>query len=130
MDKSIALRIDGNARQWGGNNSPQEERNNRRRLKLNALLLSLRAGDLEAASQAFAALVSFDPSLLSDPYLSKIGTALESSNLYVAQHFGVEFQNRGGQLQLPANKQIAEKIGERQKAQNIYAGLIRVDISA
>ena len=49
MEKSIALRIDGNARQWGGNNSPQEERNNRRRLKLNALMLSLRAGDLEAA---------------------------------------------------------------------------------
>lgn len=34
MDTSIALRIDGNARQWGGNNSPQGDRQNRRRQKL------------------------------------------------------------------------------------------------
>ena len=102
MDTSIALRIDGNARQWDGNNSPQGDRQNRRRQKLQTLLQSLKAGDLDAARQAFTALVNFDPSVSSEPHLSKIGAALQSSNLYAAQHFGQEIQNRSVQLPQPS----------------------------
>jgi hypothetical protein len=131
MDTSIALRIDANGRQWGGNNSPQEDRHSRRRQKLQTLLLSLRAGELEAARQAFTALVNFDPSASVDPYLSKIGAALQSSNLYTAQHFGQEIQNRGFQLQSsPSVANVAKQIGDRQIEQNIYSGLNRVDLSA
>ncbi len=61
MDTSFSLRIDGNVRQWGGNNSPQGDRHNRRRQKLQALLESLKAGELDAARLAFTALVNFDP---------------------------------------------------------------------
>lgn len=96
MDGSNLLRIDGNARQWGGNNSPQEERQNRRRLKLNALLLCLRAGDMKAAREALVALLNFDPSLSADSYFSKVGEALKNGNLYAAQHFALEFQSRLG----------------------------------
>ena len=132
MDTSIALRIDGNARQWDGNNSPQGDRQNRRRQKLQTLLQSLKAGDLDAARQAFTALVNFDPSVSSEPYLSKIGAALQSSNLYAAQHFGQEIQNRSVQLPQGSTSaaQVAKQISDRQIVQNIYAGLTRVDLSA
>jgi Tfp pilus assembly protein PilF len=68
MDTSFSLRIDGNARQWSGNNSPQGDRHNRRRQKLQALLQALKAGELDAARMAFNALINFDPSVSSDPY--------------------------------------------------------------
>lgn len=131
MDTSIALRIDANAHQWGGNNSPPDDRHSRRRQKLQTLLLSLKAGELEAARQAFTALVNFDPSASVDPYLSKIGAALQCRNLYTAQHFGQEIQNRGFQLQSsPSVAHVAKKIGNQQIEQNIYSGLNRVDLSA
>jgi len=131
MDTSIALRIDGSLQQWGGKNSPQGDKQKRRLQKLQDLLLSLKAGDLDAARQAFSALVNFDPSLCADPYLSKIGAALQSSNLYAAQHFGQEIQNRGFHLQSPASAaHVAKQIGDKQIALNIYSGLNRVDRSA
>lgn len=131
MDTSISLRIDANAGQWSGNNSPQGDRQNRRQQKLQALLLSLKAGELDASRQAFTALVNFDPSVSADPYLSKIGAALQSSNLYAAQHFGHEIQNRGGQLRpIASDDHVAKKITDNQTPYNIYSGLNRVDFSA
>ena len=131
MDTSFALRIDGNAWQWGGNNSPQGDRQNRRRQKLQALLQSLKAGDLDAARQAFTALVNFDPSVSAEPYLSKIGAALQSSNLDAAQHFGQEIQNRSVQLQASTSAaHVAKQISDKQIAQNIYSELAGVDLSA
>ena len=131
MDTSIGLRIDGNAWQWGGNNSPQGDRQNRHRQKLQALLQSLKAGDLDAARQAFTALVNFDPSVSAEPYLSKIGAALQSSNLDAAQHFGQEIQNRSVQLQASTSAaHVAKQISDKQIAQNIYSGLTGVDLSA
>ena len=130
MDTSTALRIDANAGQWGGNHSPQGDSQNRRRQKLQALLLSLKGGELDASRQAFTALVNFDPAVSADPCLSKIGAALQSSNLYAAQHFGQEIQNRGGQLRSNASDDPAKKISDRQSAQNIDSGLNRVDLSA
>ena len=131
MDTSFALRIDGNAWQWGGNNSPQGDSQNRRRQKLQALLQSLKAGDLDAARQAFTALVNFDPSVSADPYLSKIGAALQSSNFDAAQHFGQEIQNRSVQLQASTSAaHVAKQISDKQIAQNIYSELAGVDLSA
>jgi hypothetical protein len=40
MDTSFALRIDANGKHWGGNNSPQGDKQQRRRQKLQALLES------------------------------------------------------------------------------------------
>jgi len=131
MDTSISLRIDANAGQWSGNNSPQGDRQNRRRQKLQALLVSLKAGELDASRQAFTALVNFDPSVSADPYLSKIGAALQSSNLYAAQHFGHEIQNRSGQLRaIASDDNVAKKITEEQTPYNIYSRLSRIDFSA
>jgi len=72
MDTSFSLRIDGNAKQWGGNNSPQGDRQNRRRQKLQALLQALKAGEMDAARLAFTALINFDPSISSDPYCTRL----------------------------------------------------------
>jgi hypothetical protein len=131
MDTSISLRVKDNSRQWGGNHSPQGERQNRRKQKLEALLQSIHVGDLEAARQAFIALVNFDLSVSTDPYLTKIGAALQSSNLYAAKHFAQELQNRGGQLQsLPMDDHGVKQMGESLAPQNVYSGLLRIDLSA
>ena len=130
MDTSISLRINGNPQQWGGSSSSQGERQNRRKQKLEALLNSIIAGELDTARQAFIALVNFDPSVSTDPYLTKIGAALQSSNLYAAKHFAQELHSRGGQLQsLSFDGHGVKQMGDNLASQNIYSGQIRVDLS-
>jgi hypothetical protein len=130
MDTSFSLRIDGNVRQWGGNNSPQGDRHNRRRQKLQALLQALKAGELDAARLAFTVLINFDPSVSSDPYLHKIGSALQSSNLYAAQQFGLELLSRGGQLQSNSSVNETKPMAKRIGSLDGVSGLPRIDFSA
>ena len=130
MDTSFSYRVDGKARQWGGNNSPQDERENRRRQKLQVLLQSLKAGDLDGSRLAFTSLINFDPSISGDANLTKIGTALQSSNLYAAQHFGLELQSRGLQLHSHANAQDGMSMGKRKDSLDHYSGGPRIDFSA
>jgi len=130
MENPFAIRIDSNAQQWGGNNLTQGEKQNRRRQKLQALLQNLKAGDLDASRMAFTALVNFDPSVSADPYLSKIGAALQSSNLHAAQHFALELQSRGAQLQshLPVHDPVP--ISQPKDTWDVFSGISRIDLSA
>jgi hypothetical protein len=130
MDTSFALRIDANGKHWGGNNSPQGDKQQRRRQKLQALLQSLKAGDLDAARLAFTSLINFDPTVSADPYLNKLGAALQSSNLYAAQHFGLELQNRGGQLQSHASVSDARPHSKKPESLVCHTVSPRIDLSA
>ena len=130
MDTSFALRIDANGKHWGGNNSPQGDKQQRRRQKLQALLQSLKAGVLDAARLAFTALVNFDPTVSADPYLNKLGAALQSSNLYAAQHFGLELQNRGWQLQSHKLLDDSHQTSKRPAPLDSHSGIQRIDLSA
>ena len=130
MDTSFALRIDANGKHWGGNNSPQGDKQQRRRQKLQALLQSLKAGELDAARLAFTALVNFDPTVSSDPYLSKLGAALQSSNLYAAQHYALEIQNRGWQLQSHKLLDDSHQTSKRPAPLDSHSGIQRIDLSA
>jgi len=130
MDTSFSLRIDANARQWGGNNSPQGDRQNRRRHKLQALLQALKAGELDAARLAFASLMNFDPSISADPCISKISSALQSGNLYAAQHFGLELQSRGVQLQSNPAVNETRPVAKRMDSLGEAVTLPRIDLSA
>ena len=130
MDTSFALRIDANGKHWGGNNSPQGDKQQRRRQKLQALLQSLKAGELDAARLAFTALVDFDPTVSSDPYLNKLGAALQSSNLYAALHFGLELQNRGWQLQSNKLLDDGHQTSKRSASLDSHSGIQRIDLSA
>ena len=130
MDTSFALRIDANGKHWGGNNSPQGDKQQRRRQKLQALLQSLKAGELDAARLAFSALVNFDPTVSSDPYLNKLGAALQSSNLYAAQHFVLELQNRGWQLQSNKLLDDGHQTSKRSASLDSHSGIQRIDLSA
>ena len=130
MDTSFALRIDANGKHWGGNNSPQGDKQQRRRQKLQALLQSLKAGESDAARLAFTALINFDPSISGDPCLNKIGSALQSSNLYAAQHFGLELQSRGGQLQSHVSVSDAHLNTRKSDYLASHTGSTRIDLSA
>lgn len=130
MDTSISLRINDNSRQLGGNNSSQGDRQNRRKQKLQALLHSISAGDLDSARQAFIALVNFDLSVSADPYLNKIGSALQSSNLYAAKHFAQELLNRGGLLRsFPSDGHTVKKMDGNLISQKAYSGTLKIDLS-
>jgi hypothetical protein len=100
MDTSYRFRIKRDDNQWGGKNPSQEERKDRRQRKLQALLFSIKANDLEAARQAYIALVNFDLALSNHPYLKEIGSALESNNLHSAQYFAKEIALNIGQIML------------------------------
>ena len=132
MSISFSLRLHGAGRQQGGNNSPhtQSDREKQRRQKLQALLDNLKAGDLDAARTAFTALVNFDPSMSSDPNLDKIGAALQSSNLYAAQHFGLELQSRGVQLQTIPSTQSMTTVIKATQLWDEHHGTARIDLSA
>ena len=130
MDTSISLRINDNSRQLGSNNSSQGDRQNRRKQKLQALLQSINAGDLDSARQAFIALVNFDLSVSADPYLNKIGSALQSSNLYAAKHFAQELLNRGGLLRsFPSDGHTVKKMDGNLISQKAYSGTLKIDLS-
>ena len=132
MSISFSLRLHGAGRQQGGNNSPQtpSDREKQRRQKLQALLDNLKAGTLDAARTAFIALVNFDPSMSSDPNLDKIGAALQSSNLYAAQHFGLELQSRGVQLQTIPSTQSMTSMIKAPQLWDEHHGTARIDLSA
>ena len=130
MDTSFTLRIDANGKRWDGNSSPQGDKQQRRRQKLQILLQTLKAGDLDAARLAFIALINFDPTVSADPYLNKLGAALQSSNLYAAQHFGFELQNRGGQLQSNSAVNETKPVTKRIDALGGAVSLPRIDFSA
>ena len=132
MSISFSLRLHGAGRHQGGNNSPQTQgdRQKQRRQKLQALLDSLKAENLDAARTAFIALINFDPSSSSDPNLDKIGAALQISDLYAAQHFGLELQSRGLQLQTNPSVQPMTTMTKALQLLNEQNGTARVDLCA
>jgi hypothetical protein len=132
MSISFSLRLHGAGRQQGGNNSPQTQgdRQKQRRQKLQALLDSLKAENLDAARTAFIALINFDPSSSSDPNLDKIGAALQISDLYAAQHFGLELQSRGLELQTNPSVQPMTTMTKASQLLNEQNGTARVDLCA
>lgn len=130
MDYVQASRVDGNPQRWGGQNSPQGDKQRRQAHKLQLLYAALKAGELEQARQAFVALVNVDPSVAHDPYLNKIGAALQSSHVSAAQHFARELEQRGGQLAVNASTSVPDSNANRTGWDAGVYGLRRIDSSA
>ena len=55
---------------------------------------------------------------------------MQSSNLYVAQHFGLELQSRGLQIPLYAIAQDGVPMSKRKGSLDFYPGSARIDFSA
>jgi hypothetical protein len=98
MQSASTLRVESNSRQWGGHGAAPGDKQQQRSRKLQALHDALKEGDLDQARFAFVSLVNFDPLITQDPLLAKIGAALQSSNLYTAQHFARELKAKGDVL--------------------------------
>jgi hypothetical protein len=65
-----------------------------------------------------------------DPYLNKIGSALQSSNLYAAKHFAQELPNRGGLLHsFPSDGHTVKKMDGNLISQKAYSGTLKIDLS-
>jgi len=69
-----------------------DDHHSRREQRLRALLSALKTGPIDAARLAFTALVSHDLELAHQPGLTRIGSALQSSNLVAALRIAQEMQ--------------------------------------
>jgi hypothetical protein len=69
-----------------------DERQRRREQRLRALRSALQTGPIDAARLAFTALVAQDLELAQHPSLTRIGSALQSSNLVAALRIAQEMQ--------------------------------------
>jgi hypothetical protein len=130
MDKSNALRVDRHLPPWSGQGSSPDERRKKRVLKLQALYAALKDGDLDGARHAFVALINVDPALSQEPNLSRIGAALQSSQLQVAQHLALELQTKGLQMPVPDTSVKTRQTLTARAASWYDAGLQRIDFSA
>ena len=80
-------------RDGGSSHHPSaDDRHSRREQRLRALLSALKTGPIDAARLAFTALVSHDLELAHQPGLTRIGSALQSSNLVAALRIAQEMQ--------------------------------------
>ena len=106
------------------------DRQQQRARKLQSLYEALQAGDLDHARQAFLALINLDPLATSDPVLSKIGAALQSSNLPAARQHATELNVRGGSFLA----KFAQKIDDVMPAKPMFMlddlGVAHVDFKA
>lgn len=87
MASEYAVSADTSRRQAGSHYAAPGNLRERQEQKLLALVEALEQGGLDAARQAFVALVHFVPNAENDPTLGKIGAALQSSNLHAARYF-------------------------------------------
>jgi hypothetical protein len=67
-----------------------DERQRRREQRLRTLMSALQTGPIDAARLAFTALVAHDLELAQHPSLTRIGSALQSSNLVAALRIAQE----------------------------------------
>ena len=129
---SNALRIDSHSRQWRGQGFAADERRKRRVQKLQALYAALADGDLDGARHAFVALINADPSLSQEPSLSRIGAALQSSQLALAQQLAKTLQSHGLQWPLTADADPGARQNPAAPRPGAWyaSGLRRIDFSA
>lgn len=86
MASEYAVSADTSRRHAGTPYGALVDRSDRQDQKLLSLLEALDQGELDAARQAFVALVHFVPAAENDPTLGNIGAALQSSNLNAARY--------------------------------------------
>ena len=80
------------------------ERKKRREQRLRQLIAALQAGALDAARMAFSAVVTHDDDLAHNHHVTKIGAALQSSNLAGAWRCAQELRGQYPWAFTPAGK--------------------------
>lgn len=85
METANMLRVNARSGSYAGHGNSSHDKQQQQRQKLLALLEAIQSGHLEAAKQAFQALVNGDANLLSDAHFVRLSKCLASANLYQAQ---------------------------------------------
>jgi hypothetical protein len=95
MDTMHGLRIEGLSGQGRGHNPEPTLPRRRRAHWLINLVDALERGDLDMARLQFTGLVHDDPDMSHHPLLHRIGNALQSSNIRMAQQLAHELRDEG-----------------------------------
>jgi len=129
MASEYAVSADTSRRHAGSPYSASGNHRERQEKKLLALLEALEQGDLDAARQAFVALVHFVPTAENDPTLGKIGAALQSSNLHAARYFAKGLSGSERPI-LAARWWSGPKLTAPVAVLKNHAGVLKVDFRA
>lgn len=95
MDTMLGLRVEALNGQGQGHAMATPDQRRRRAHWLIDLVHALEDADLDAARVQFAGLVQSDPGLIHQPLLHRIGNALQSSHLKMAQQLAHELRDEG-----------------------------------
>jgi hypothetical protein len=95
MDTWSSLRVEALSGQGQGHAMASPDQRRRRAHWLIDLVHALEEADLDNARVQFAGLVQADPGLSHQPLLHRIGNALQSSNLKMAQQLAHELRDEG-----------------------------------
>ena len=95
MDTQRGIRIEAVSSQGSGHAVIAPDQRRRRAHWLINLVHALEDADLDGARVQFAGLVQADPGLSHQPLLHRIGNALQSSNLKMAQQLAQELRDDG-----------------------------------
>jgi hypothetical protein len=129
MASEYAVSADTSRRHAGSPYSASGNHRERQEQKLLALLEALEQGDLDAARQAFVALVHFVPSAENDPTVGKIGAALQSSNLHSARYFAKSLSTPERPI-LAARWWTGTKMAASAAILKTQVGVLKVDFRA
>ena len=95
MDTWTGMRVEALSGQGQSHAMATPDQRRRRAHWLIDLVRALEGADLDAARVQFAGLVQADPGLSHQPLLHRMGNALQSSNLKVAQQLAQELRDEG-----------------------------------
>jgi hypothetical protein len=95
MDTLLGIRVEPVGSQNQGHAMTTPDQRRRRAHWLINLVHALEDADLDGARVQFAGLVQSDPGLSHQPLLHRIGNALQSSNLKMAQQLAHELRDEG-----------------------------------
>ncbi len=85
METANMMRVNARSGSFAGHGNSPHDKQQQHRQKVLALFEAVSSANLEAARQAFKALVHFDAALLVDAQFARLSKFLEAGSIYLAQ---------------------------------------------
>ena len=93
MEAANMMRVNARSGNFAGNGSAFHDKQQQHRQKLLALFEAINSANLDAARQAFQALVNIDASITANPQFARLLKLLEAGSLYLAQQLVKEIKS-------------------------------------
>lgn len=85
METANMMRVNARSGNFAGNGSSSQDKQQQHRQKVFALFDAINEGNIDAAKQAFQALVNFDSTTMANAQYVRLSQLLETGSIYLAQ---------------------------------------------